>query len=464
MEIIESKKIFMKLIDKANETLKSNNIPRYKFHLTANSGWSNDPNGLIYFKNHYHVFFQNNPFAQNTSQIFWGHFVSTDLIKWKQVKFALAPNQEYDADGCFSGSAIVIKNKLILVYTGHKKIADSYLETVCLAESEDGIQFKKITNNPIILPNFENNTKRFRDPKIFSQSGFYYILIGGESRKKKGQLLLYRSKSIYQGWEYIGKVENKSSDFGNMIECPDYFDIADRTVIIGSPKGIKTSEKHGFDACYYIEKFNFNNGQLPLGKKLDYGRDFYAPQTLYNPLNNERLLIGWFGLPGEQEKESEYHFNSIGALTIPRKISERDGILITEPASEYLKLRRGHNKKVEKNKQYSVQSEFTFSNITNSFSLRIFSKKAEYFLKFENNVLIVRITDMIEERVDKVVGLKQINFLDLFIDNGLTELFINKGEKVVSNKCEFMSKTIKIDTDWSDKVIGLNYSLKSIYE
>lgn len=454
----------MKLIDEANETLKNNNIPRYKFHLTANSGWSNDPNGLVYFKNQYHVFFQNNPFVQNTNQIFWGHFVSNDLIKWKQVKFALAPDQEYDADGCFSGSAIVIKNKLILVYTGHKKIADSYVESICLAESEDGVEFKKIDNNPVILPNFEINTKRFRDPKVFFRGGSYYILIGSESKQKKGQLLLYRSKSIYHDWEFVGKVENKSSDFGNMIECPDYFDIADKTVIIGSPKGIKTKEKHGFDACYYIKKFNFNNGLLPLGKKLDYGRDFYAPQTLYDPLNKERLLIGWFGLPGEQEKEAEYHFNSIGALTIPRKISEKNGTLITEPASEYLKLRQGCIKKVEKMNQYSVQSEFIFSNIASSFLLKIFSKKAEYLLKFKNNVLTVRITDMTEERINKVVGLKQINFLDLFIDNGLTELFINKGEKVLSNKCEFMSKTIKIDTDWSDKVIGLNYSLKSIYE
>lgn len=454
----------MKLIDKANETLKNNNIRRYKFHLTANSGWSNDPNGLVYFNNQYHVFFQNNPFAQNTNQIFWGHFTSSDLVKWKQIRFALAPDQEYDADGCFSGSAIVVKNKLILVYTGHRKLAGSYVESVCLAESEDGVNFKKIDNNPVIFPNLEINTKRFRDPKIFFQSGFYYILIGGESRQKKGQLLLYRSTDIYRNWEYVGKVENRNSSLGNMIECPDYFDISGKTIIIGSPKGIRKKEKHGFDSFYYVKKFDFDNEELPLGKKLDFGWDFYAPQTLYNPLNKERILIGWFGLPGEQEKEAEYHFNSIGALTIPRKISEKNATLITGPAEESLVLRQGFNKKIEKMKRYSVQSEFLFSNVSSPFFVRIFSKKAEYIIKFENNVLTVSVTDMIKERTNKVVGLKEINCLDLFIDNGLTELFVNKGEKVFSNKCEFMTKSVKIDFDWSNKVIGLNYNLKSIYK
>ncbi len=453
----------MNLIDKANETLKSSNPRRYKFHLTANSGWSNDPNGLVYFKNKYHVFLQNNPFAQNTEQIFWGHFVSSDLIKWKQVKFALAPDQKYDADGCFSGSAIVIGKKLILVYTGHKKTTDSYVESVCLAESKDGINFNKITSNPIIYPDLEINTKRFRDPKVFFQSGYYYILIGGESCQQKGQMLLYKSADIYRNWEYVGKVENETTSLGNMIECPDYFDITGKKIIIGSPKGIKTKEKHGFDSLYFLNQFNCDSKKLSRGEKIDDGWDFYAPQTMYDPVNEERILIGWFGLPGEQEKEAKFHFNSIGALTMPRKLTEKKGKLIAEPFSKSLELRHGLTKKVERMDRYAAQSEFVFSGISGSFFLKLFSNNAEFSLRFKDSILTVKVVDMIREHIIEITSLKEINTLDLFIDNGLIELFINNGEKVISNKCEFRAETVKIDFDWSGKVIGLNYDLKSIY-
>ena len=140
------------------------------------------------------------------------------MIKWKQIDFALAPDSFYDIDGCYSGSAIVEENKLFLVYAGHKNKQNSYVESICVAESSDGIHFEKWNNNPIITRDPNINTKRFRDPKIFKKDNYFFILVGGESNEGCGQLLLYQSKSIYGEWHYVGKTLNKAKELGNMIE------------------------------------------------------------------------------------------------------------------------------------------------------------------------------------------------------------------------------------------------------
>ncbi|BDR60966.1 glycoside hydrolase family 32 protein [Lactobacillus xylocopicola] len=451
----------MKLIEQANQTLQVKNPFRYKYHLAPNSGWSNDPNGLVFFKGYYHVFMQNDPFSTYAKHIFWAHFISRDLIKWQQVDFALAPDQPYDADGCFSGSALVVENKLVLAYAGHKKKKSTYQETICLAESVDGINFKKFAGNPLILRNPNVNTKRFRDPKILEMDGLYFILVGGESKDGRGQLLFYSSDNLYKDWHYFLKMINQSADFGNMIECPDYFSCGVEKIIIGSPKGINTSEKKGFDSLYYMGDANRNN--LPFGKKIDNGWDFYAPQTMYDPLKNRRILIGWLGLPIEQEKERKYGYPNIGALTIPREIKIKDDYILAKPIVEYKKLRK---KKIEivKLSQYSSTSEFFFEKLPNVFSLKLFTSKAKYIVKYQNKILTVTINDKLRKHVEKIEDIHEVINIDLYIDNGLTELFVNNGKFTFTNKCEFSTDTIKVNFISSDKMVGFNYELESIFE
>lgn len=57
---------------------------RPQFHFTAPNNWLNDPNGLIYYKGEYHLFYQLNPGARESIPgIAWGHAKSTDLLHWK---------------------------------------------------------------------------------------------------------------------------------------------------------------------------------------------------------------------------------------------------------------------------------------------------------------------------------------------------------------------------------------------
>ena len=82
---------------------------RLKYHYQPEKGWLNDPNGLVYFKGYYHIFYQ---YAPNHQMPFlepmcWGHARTKDFITFEELPIALAPDKPYDKDGCFSGTAIV---------------------------------------------------------------------------------------------------------------------------------------------------------------------------------------------------------------------------------------------------------------------------------------------------------------------------------------------------------------------
>ena len=75
-------------------------------HLKAPGNWLNDPNGFIYYKGKYHLFYQHFPYAAVWGTMHWGHAVSEDLIHWEHLGIALFPTKAYDQNGVFSGSAI----------------------------------------------------------------------------------------------------------------------------------------------------------------------------------------------------------------------------------------------------------------------------------------------------------------------------------------------------------------------
>ena len=118
-------------------------------HLTAPIGWINDPNGFIQYKGEYHLFYQYYPYDSAWGPMHWGHAKSKDLVNWEHLPVALAPDQEYDRNGCFSGSAIVKDDQLWLMYTGHIEEEDGVRQVQNMAYSEDGIHFTKIKQNPV---------------------------------------------------------------------------------------------------------------------------------------------------------------------------------------------------------------------------------------------------------------------------------------------------------------------------
>lgn len=129
---------------KKNKKVIESDNNRLHFHLMPAVGLLNDPNGFIQFKGVYHVFFQWNPFETAHGAKFWGHYSSTDLINWNEEPIALAPDEWFDKNGCYSGSAVEHEGKMYLFYTGNVKEENGDRSTYqCLAISEDGIHFEK---------------------------------------------------------------------------------------------------------------------------------------------------------------------------------------------------------------------------------------------------------------------------------------------------------------------------------
>ena len=139
-------------------------------HLKAPGNWINDPNGFIYYKGKYHLFYQYFPYAPVWGTMHWGHAVSVDLVHWEHVGVALFPTRYEDQNGCFSGSAVEHDGKMSLYYTGirYREInpenihinEEGYDAAQIMISSEDGYSFDNFDGKRVVLPAAEN----MRDP------------------------------------------------------------------------------------------------------------------------------------------------------------------------------------------------------------------------------------------------------------------------------------------------------------
>ncbi len=167
------------------KTIKDENRPA--FHLGARIGWMNDPNGFCYYQGKYHMFYQYHPYDSHWGPMHWGHAVSEDLLHWEYLPAALAPDEFYDKDGCFSGSAIELPDgRHLLMYTGvvkefQKDGVFAEVQTQCLAIG-DGIDYEKYEQNPVLdEKDVPEGCSRFdfRDPKIIrGEKGIYKCVVG----------------------------------------------------------------------------------------------------------------------------------------------------------------------------------------------------------------------------------------------------------------------------------------------
>ena len=118
------------------------------YHASVPSGWSNDPNGTIFYNGKAHLFFQHYPHKPAWGTMHWGHFTTEDFVHWDVLPVALVPDRDYEVIcGCCSGSTIEKDGKLYLMYTA----AQPTLQRQCMAVSEDGgVTFTKDESNPIL--------------------------------------------------------------------------------------------------------------------------------------------------------------------------------------------------------------------------------------------------------------------------------------------------------------------------
>ncbi|MFI3059766.1 glycoside hydrolase family 32 protein [Streptococcus suis] len=326
----------MKTVEKANQFIqtekgKINPIFKPQAHLTPETGWMNDPNGFIYFRGEYHLFYQFNPYESVWGPMHWGHAKSKDLVNWEHLPVALAPDKDYDKDGCFSGSAIVKDDVLWLMYTGHIVNEDGTVSQVQnMAFSTDGIHFEKIDQNPVAtaegLPE-EVIANDFRDPKIFEKDGHYYSVVATKHKDNVGCIVLLSSPNLTD-WKFESIFLKGEANQGFVWECPDYFEVDGQEYLIISPMRY---QKDGNDFIN-INSNIFVTGHVDWDKKvfvadsfkeIDHGQDFYAAQTTEGP-EGERVMVAWMHTWGRKLVTNDLGHKWYGQMTLPRILKKTE--------------------------------------------------------------------------------------------------------------------------------------------
>ncbi|HEY3705306.1 MAG TPA: glycoside hydrolase family 32 protein [Terracidiphilus sp.] len=329
----------------------AHDLNRPACHLLPPHNWMNDPNGPIFWKGKYHLFYQVNPHAAVWGDMHWGHAVSTDMVHWKHQPIAMAPTPGgADSEGCFSGSAVVFNGKPTFIYTGVQNApreqvtirdgGDKLRETqmIAVAEDDDLLHWKKDEQPIIPLPPPGVQVTGFRDPCPWKEADAWYLGVGSGERGKGGCVLLYRSHDLRQ-WEYLHKmVEGKPNgkqatnpcDSGEMWECPDFFPLGDKHCLIYSTenKVLWTTGHYDAQAHTYTPE---RNGVL------DHGAAYYAPKSFAAP-GSRRILWGWL-----RETRPEAEFSAAGwsgCMSVPRVLTlGAQGQLEMHPAKEVESLR-----------------------------------------------------------------------------------------------------------------------------
>ena len=297
-------------------------------HFTVKSGWINDPNGLIFYKGQYHLFYQYNPYSTVWETMHWGHAVSSDLIHWEELPCALIPDQPYEKDpegGCFSGSVVIHDDKMHLIYTGTTTEGERPIQVQCLAVSEDGIHFDKYANNPVIAQAPAGCGGDFRDPKVFRAEGKWRMICGGSDGRSgdpssNGMVYLYCSEDLIH-WEYQGILYR--SDDCSMFECPDLFPLGDKWVLTASPMN-----RPDFAPNIWVAgSVDFENCRFTPEREgvIDHGTHFYAAQTYpdgHGGMHTTAWLGGWFWMPWYKDHGPLGEEGARGILVYPRTVTQ----------------------------------------------------------------------------------------------------------------------------------------------
>ena len=435
------------------------------FHVNGGVGWINDPNGFSVYQGEYHLFFQYHPYDTKWGPMHWGHVKTTDFVKWERLPCALAPEQPYDKDGCFSGGAIELPDgRHLLMYTSVRNVRRSNgvvvgYQTQSIAIG-DGVDYQKYENNPVLdagdLPEGGSEID-FRDPKIWFEDGKYWAVIGNRPADGSGSILLYESEDALH-WQFASVLASCHNQFGKMWECPDFFKLDGKHVLLTSPQDMTSMglDFHpGNSTLCVLGEYDREARHLLRDniQAIDYGTDFYAPQTLETP-DGRRVMIAWM-----QSWESSgckiQKLPFFGQMTLPRELHVKDGRLIQNPVRE-LEAYRSVKVKYQNvmiSDETNLQGVFgRFLDMTVTVRPGNKNKMYRYFKvnvakdgervtmirhKPENNTIRVDRSrsgfphDIVNSR-DFPIAAKDELKLRIILDRYSLELFVNDGEQAAS--------------------------------
>lgn len=436
-------------LEKANEYIKANKskvnpIYRLKYHMSAPIGWMNDPNGLVKFNDEYHLFYQFYPYDSKWGPMHWGHFVTKDLINYKDLDVALAPDEKEET-GCFSGGALIDDNKINLVYTRHFEKEDFKSEKDVLANSDDAIHFEKrnvLFDNDLLPKDYSR--KDFRDPAPYKIGDKYYIFMGARNEKTNEGIIVVLESEELANFKYsftIGPIY----EFGDMAECPSYHRVDGYDVLIASGCHVKekgNSYKNDNSSVFILGKIDFENKKMDILNvtECDKGDSFYAPQFIQN--EKEPIIIGWLEMWGKDIPTNTLGHGWAGAYTIPRKLRVENNRIYQKPIclKDYYSPVNGN--RISRVSHIDLYAKGNF-NVT-------FKAHNGFFSISGNKDSILLDTTCTNNLYNKIrrtdYGYDEVK-LEVLLDNSSVELFVNDGEFTISSR-------IYLDTDYDIIVDG----------
>ena len=281
---------------------------RPRIHFTPAKNWMNDPNGLVWHKGEYHLFFQHNPHGTEWGHMSWGHAVSKDLLTWEELPVAIPEGED---GAIFSGSAVCDGDDLVAIYTRHTETNQSQ----CIARSKDnGRTFIKYENNPVL----DENKKDFRDPKVFRYKDHWIMSV---AQPHDHQISFFSSPDLIN-WKHLSDFGPAAAQSG-VWECPDLFPLQlnnkEVWVLLVSlnPGGLYGSGTQyfigDFDGTTFVPRYSTDKPRW-----LDYGKDNYAGVTFNNEPNGKRVFIGWMANWEDVKNHPKTSWTT--QMTIPREL------------------------------------------------------------------------------------------------------------------------------------------------
>ncbi len=441
---------------------------RPQFHFTPEEKWMNDPNGMVYHKGVYHLFYQYYPEDIVWGPMHWGHATSKDLVTWKHKPIALFPDEH---GLIFSGSAVVdFENTsgfgskenppLVAIFTYHlmagEKAGRKDFQTQGIAYSLDnGDTWVKYEGNPVIG---NDGIKDFRDPKVMwyePTKKWVMSIVAGD------HLQLWNSPDL-KSWAKLSEFGKDKGAHGGVWECPDLFQLKvegsdeEKWVLLismnpGAPNG-------GSGTQYFVGEFDgekFTTDQTDI-KWLDYGTDNYAGVTYSNAPNDELIFIGWMSNWTYARDTPTEKWRS--AMTVPRNLSLKkignDYSLFNYPIENLESIIENKNTKditvvSESNELISFeelnQSEVKFQTSAKNFQLKLsnsskdelvltmFGEEQQFVLDRTNSGKVDFQEDFASVQMMPVNKLPEGKYeVRLLIDHSSVEVFINKGQYVMT--------------------------------
>ena len=444
---------------------------RPQFHFTPEKKWMNDPNGMVYYKGIYHLFYQYYPDGIVWGPMHWGHATSTDLMHWKHKKIALFPDE---LGYIFSGSAVVDTDNtsglgskehpaMIAIYTYHNMVMEKSgkinTQSQGLAYSlDEGESWTKYEGNPII-PNL--SLKDFRDPKVFWNEDikmWNMVLVAGDCAQ------FYTSKNLIN-WNFESSFGKNTGAHGGVWECPDVFKLKvenaneEKWVLFisvnpGAPQG-------GSGTQYFIGNFDgkkFTTSQKD-NKWVDHGTDNYAGVTYNNAPENKRIFVGWMSNWLYAQKTPTKNWRS--AMTLPRELAlekiNENYVLKNKPVKQFNEiLNQSFSKdliKIPQNKKSIIEyARMNQSNIK--------------FTANDKNLKLV-FSNVVNDSLILKYNAKQKTFTIDRTHSGVVNFDENFAQKIHETTVpNLVSETIdfQIIMDWSSIEVFLNNGVYSFTE